>query len=552
MMTSYENFKLKNRMLFYNIFTNLIGVWIVILLSFRSISPPFYEIAEFAHRINLVFIPVLFSVICLIQISYEYPIRNYLKDLLSGGSAAARYKYKAQQRLLNAPFFIVGIDFLGWTSAAIIYFFFYRQYTTTELAAPQVFYQNLLVGLISMTAAFFVMEQVLQKSLVPHLFPEGGMYKTAKTIRNRISTRLAFYLLAVNLIPFLALLVLVQGTYGTRLSDANLLAHIRTAVVTYSLISIAVGICLTALISLNLSRPMKGVIRVLKCIHKGDLDEKVYVTANDEIGYAGDVINEMTRGLKERERMKQSLELAHEVQVKLLPDIPPRIKGLDIAGISLYCDETGGDYYDYISLPEFEGKKVGVVIGDVSDHGVHSALLMTTARAFIRLRAATPDFIEKIIADVNRQLAMDIEDGGQFMTMFYLMIDVEDRTLNWVRAGHEPALLFDVSSGDMIELKGKGIPLGIDKSFEYRSHTKTGLAKGQIVVLSTDGIWEARNRNGEIFGKERFHRTIRQLADQNAESITKAVMKEIKRFQDGFKIEDDITMVVIKIEQEMG
>ena len=239
---------------------------------------------------------------------------------------------------VGATFFVIGIDLSAWVATAVIYAMLYRTFTTIELAAQRVFFQNALVGLIISTASFFVLEQVLQKSLVPCVFPEGGLAMTPGTARIRIRTRLTALILAVNLIPFLALLVLVQGTYGTRLPPAILLDHVRSSVFTDSLIAIAVGICLTVLVSANFSRPLSAIILVLKKIRGGCLEGRVTVTTNDEIGYAGDVINEMTVGLRERERMKQSLALAQEVQQKLLPQKAPRIKGVDIAGTSLYCD----------------------------------------------------------------------------------------------------------------------------------------------------------------------------------------------------------------------
>ncbi len=550
-MTSSEIFRLKNRMLFYNIFTNLIGVWIIVLLSFRSISPPFYEIADFAHRINMIFIPLFFISIFILQISYERPIRKYLNSMISNKIENANIKNRAKRRLLNAPFFIIGLDLSAWIAGAIIYSFLYREFAAMELAANRVFYQNALVGLISSTATFFILEQILQKNLAPHFFPNGGLYMTPKTARIRIGTRLTAFIFAVNLIPFLALLILVQGTYDTGLSSSSLLDHVRSSVVTNSLISICVGICLTILVSFNFNRPLKGIISALKRIREGYFDRRVKVTTNDELGYTGDVINEMTDGLKERERMKQSLELAKEVQLNLLPKQAPKINGLDIAGISQYCDETGGDYYDYLSSKDSGGEKVGVVIGDVSDHGIHSALLMTTARAFIRLRSSTPGNIADIVSDVNLHLTIDIEDGGQFMTLFFILIDITNGTLDWVRAGHDPAIIYDPATGKMEELIGKGIPLGIDENYQFQVNKKTGLAKGQIIVLSTDGIWEARNRKGELFGKDRFYDLIRKNAILDATSILNVIIDKIKEFQSGFKIEDDITLVVIKVEKDV-
>jgi sigma-B regulation protein RsbU (phosphoserine phosphatase) len=191
-----------------------------------------------------------------------------------------------------------------------------------------------------------------------------------------------------------------------------------------------------------------------------------------------------------------------------------------------------------------------VVVGDVSDHGVHSALLMTTARAFIRLRASLPGDIDTIVSDVNHHLTVDIEDGGQFMTLFLLSIDLKNGMLSWVRAGHDPALVYDPATDHIVALKGKGIPLGINEDIPYQVNRSATLSAGQVIVLSTDGIWEARNREGEIFGKDRFYHILRSSAGSSAASIVDAVIDRVREFQDGFKTEDDITIVVIKIEND--
>jgi sigma-B regulation protein RsbU (phosphoserine phosphatase) len=158
---------------------------------------------------------------------------------------------------------------------------------------------------------------------------------------------------------------------------------------------------------------LQEIIRALKGVRDGDLYNKVRVTTNDEIGYTGDVINEMTEGLRERDRMRHSLDLAREVQQNLLPKSAPKIQGLDIAGVSIYCERTGGDYFDYLPIDEHGLGKIGVVVGDVSGHGIPSALLMTTARALIRKNAALSDSIANIISDVNQQLWLDVKESGR-------------------------------------------------------------------------------------------------------------------------------------------
>jgi sigma-B regulation protein RsbU (phosphoserine phosphatase) len=188
---------------------------------------------------------------------------------------------------------------------------------------------------------------------------------------------------------------------------------------------------------------------------------KVRVVSNDELGDLGDGINEMTEGLIERDRMRQSLNLAKEVQQALLPRTDPQISGLEIASTSVYCDETGGDYFDYLASDGPNSGKISVVVVDVSGHGVPSALLMATARAFLRQRSDLPGSISRIVSDVNRQLARDVEESGGFMTLFYLVLNAKKHRLSWVRAGHDPAILYDPVADAFEELHGAGVALGV-------------------------------------------------------------------------------------------
>jgi sigma-B regulation protein RsbU (phosphoserine phosphatase) len=275
----------------------------------------------------------------------------------------------------------------------------------------------------------------------------------------------------------------------------------------------------------------------------------VRVFSNDEIGYTADAINQMAEGLIEREEMKHSLNLAKEVQQNLLPKRNVTINGFEIAGKSVYCDETGGDYYDFIRMGDTAEKKMGVVIGDVCGHGIPSALLMATVRSSLRQRVSLAGSTAKIISDVNRQLVHDVEDSGQFMTMFFLVLDTATGQLEWVRAGHEPAIVYDPGSGAFSELGGSGMALGVYGGWIYEDNKKTDLSKGQVIFLSTDGIWEARNQKGEMFGKAPILNTIRQNASSDATQIVNAIFGTVDEFIGQVKLEDDITLVVIKMQK---
>jgi sigma-B regulation protein RsbU (phosphoserine phosphatase) len=245
---------------------------------------------------------------------------------------------------------------------------------------------------------------------------------------------------------------------------------------------------------------------------------------------------------------KKALALAGEVQKSLLPQSKPRVPGLDIAGRNVSCDEIGGDYFDFLWRQDSKKGPFGVVVGDISGHGVDSALLMTTARAFLRMRASQPGSISEIITAMNRHLAQDVLDTGRFMTLFYLNIDPLKKRLDWVRAGHDPALLYDPDRDVFEELKGNGVALGIADGSVYEENHHEDLKNSQIIAVGTDGIWEALNGNNEMFGKERLRRIISTHAKAGAADILNAVYNELNEFTLGQKSEDDITLVIIKID----
>ena len=262
---------------------------------------------------------------------------------------------------------------------------------------------------------------------------------------------------------------------------------------------------------------------------------------------SGNVIGNMAF-ITDMTEHKKALALAGEVQKSLLPQAQPVVPGLDIAGKNVSCDEIGGDYFDFLWRRDTKKGPFSVVVGDISGHGVDSALLMTTARAFLRMRASQPGTISEIITAMNRHLTQDVLESGRFMTLFYLTIDPAKGSVDWVRAGHDPALIYDPGRDEFTELKGNGLALGVNQDFDFQENSRGGLANGQIIAVGTDGIWEAVNSQGEMFGKERFRNIIKKNAPAGSSDIVNAVFNELNQFTRGRKSEDDITLVIIKID----
>ena len=257
-------------------------------------------------------------------------------------------------------------------------------------------------------------------------------------------------------------------------------------------------------------------------------------------------MKKVARYSKHLEKIIAALNVAQEVQQSLLPQRPPKEERFDIAGSSLYCDETGGDYYDYINLPCLGPDTYAILVGDVSGHGISSALLMAGVRAYLRGRITQAGSAAEIISDVNRLVSADTIETNQFMTLFFLVVEAQTGQITWVRAGHDPALLYSPDEDCFEKLEGQGLPLGVEESWQYQDCTKT-VKPGQILVLTTDGVMETHNKKGEMFGRNRLKEIIRQYANLGAEGIRLAVIDAVTTFRGEAHQEDDITLVVLKL-----
>jgi sigma-B regulation protein RsbU (phosphoserine phosphatase) len=316
-------------------------------------------------------------------------------------------------------------------------------------------------------------------------------------------------------------------------------------------VAVVLALFLVGVVAFFTSRISTGHILTLidawKQLAQGDFSVRLKPRMKDERDLLIHAFNEIVPRFEEHMRMSKALGLAQEVQQSLLPQNDPLFPGFDIAGKSIYCDETGGDYFDFIETNLDGQAGLAVVVGDVSGHGVSSALLMATARALIMLRSRMPGEAAGVINDVNRYLSRDTAQTGNFMTFFYCELTRGESEVRWVRAGHDPALLYDPATDTFDELKGKGMALGLDKTFEYESFHRR-LENGQVIMIGTDGIWEMQNKNGEMFGKQALMEIIRNKKTASSRQIVDAVTEALESFRGDEAQEDDITLVVIKVE----
>jgi len=296
--------------------------------------------------------------------------------------------------------------------------------------------------------------------------------------------------------------------------------------------------------SRNLKLLFNNETRVLEQVSQGDLSGKVPVATNDEFGLIAGHTNNMIDGLRHRIQLISALKLAEELQQNLLPRHDPQVAGLDISGASIYCDETGGDYYDYFNLPD---DRLGIVVADASGHGVGAAMHMTTVRAFLHFGMRDYQGPARLLSNINAYVTRDSSRTGNFMSLFFLEIDAKSKSLRWVRAGHEPALVFQQAGKKFAELNGKGMALGVVEDFQYDEFSQRGWNSADIILIGTDGISESRNKNGEMFGQERLRDIIRHHADASAKTIRDTVISSIQHFRGQAPQEDDVTLVVVKL-----
>ena len=347
----------------------------------------------------------------------------------------------------------------------------------------------------------------------------------------------------IMIIPFDVVVELAQQTQA-KLVDENL-RQMRLA--GFLVLAVVIIAAVLAFIRAGkFTRPINKLAIAANMLAEGDYSAQADIQTGDELQRLAEVFNDLGPKLQEHEKTQRSLALARAIQQNLLPQRAPEIDGFQIAGRCRYCDETGGDYFDFIHLPGSQKQKVGIVLGDVTGHGVGAALLMASARSILRNASLhfTGDLAE-LMTQFNDQLSEDTGDD-KFMTLFYGALDNTDRTLTWASGGHDPALWYHQKSDTFEELSNTGPLTGYMKNMPYEQAGPVTLETGDILLVGTDGIWEAENPVGEPYGKERLYELIQTNREYSAEQIVNTVIESVETFSAPVPPTDDITLIVIK------
>lgn len=296
----------------------------------------------------------------------------------------------------------------------------------------------------------------------------------------------------------------------------------------------------------TISRPIRRLADAADAVGGGDLAARVRVRPRgDEIGKLARAFNTMVPALSDRLRLRESVELANELQQGLLPSESPEIPGFEVFGVSLYCDETGGDYFDYLRPVTLGEGRFGLVVGDVTGHGVPAALVMTSVRALLQSHAGRAGSPGELLGVVNETIARDAAQG-RFITLQLVVLDTAAGVMRAANAGHDPGLIYRAETGVFDELPLGGLPLGVSPDERYQTTESPPPGPGDVLVIGTDGIWEMREPSRQFYGKERLREVVRRHASGTADEIGGALLADLDTFRAGSPRLDDVTFVILK------
>ena len=240
--------------------------------------------------------------------------------------------------------------------------------------------------------------------------------------------------------------------------------------------------------------------------------------------------------------VQHDLQVARSIQQSLLPQESPQIAGFEIAGWNQSADETGGDYFDWKSMPD---GRVIVTLADVTGHGIGPALLAAVCRAYARASFSASQTLTAAFEHINQAFGSDLSTG-RFATFVAAVCCPGCEEIELLSAGQGPLFVYSSSSDHFTEMKAHGLPLGIVPSLQSDPPSRLQLHSGDLILLATDGFFEWENELGEQFGIERTEDIIRRFRDSRPKEVIAKLYQAVVNFSNGTKQQDDLTAVIIK------
>lgn len=291
-----------------------------------------------------------------------------------------------------------------------------------------------------------------------------------------------------------------------------------------------------------------GVLQVLNKNNDGDFTP-YDVELAETLGAQAGVVIQRARLIEhylQKQKMERAMQIARDIQRGLLPEHPPDIAGFDVAGLSEPADETGGDTFDFISLPDGQW---AFVVADATGHGIGPALVIAETRAMLRASAqltqANSASVSDILRTANQLLAHDL-GGGTFVTCFLGILNPADGVLTYASAGHGPLLFYRRRDDDFEQVAATSLPLGVMEDADFDDVRRFRFAPGDLAVITTDGVFEAMDTRREMFGVDRMLGILRAGRDESTDEMIHKLKSSVTRFAAGLPQADDLTAIALK------
>ena len=336
------------------------------------------------------------------------------------------------------------------------------------------------------------------------------------------------------------------------------LTAIGVMFLTIEAVALVMGIALAKSITGAVHELFTGTERV----RRGDFSHRIQVETRDQLGELAGSFNTMTGSIadllkqaEEKRLLAEELRIARKIQMSLLPSGPITFPGLAVTAMCRPAREVGGDYYDFMTLGEH---RLGVIVADVSGKGTSAAFYMAELKGLILSLSQIYQSPKRLLMEVNRILSANLLDNRTFITMIYAVVDLEARTLTYVRAGHTP-LIYVPADGHAARrsqvLTPDGLVVGlqldgIEEKFAALLEERTlPIAAGDLLVLYTDGITEAMNEESDLFGEERLSRLLEEHAHLSSDELRDRILGDVEAFVGGAEQHDDMTLVLLRIDE---
>jgi serine phosphatase RsbU (regulator of sigma subunit) len=296
--------------------------------------------------------------------------------------------------------------------------------------------------------------------------------------------------------------------------------------------------------------PFRKILAQMQALLAGKSFKKIYTNRIDEVGVMAHFFNKVTEGfgkvssdIKDRKRMLDELNVASQLQKDIMPTKNPEIPGLTVVAKTKPCSELGGDTFNFVGA----NGKTYIYVGDVTGHGAASGLIMTMVHSLITVFSDIYDSPYDVLVQVNKYLKRWIKKA-MYMTLVMLCWDEKTNKMTYVGAGHEHILIYRADTGQCESIVSGGIALGmLPDNSKVIKEKEIILNDGDFVVLYTDGITEAKNEKGELYGLSRLEKAVQEFAKQyGPEGVNSRIAKEVTVFMGEHPQEDDMTLIVIK------